>query len=808
MDNRELFQIIRKALWGTGTACADNDLFEELTAQAIECLAAPVLSCIQMPEDLRMKWKKQILRQIFYYNTYLSIQKTLPISLPYVILKGTAAGQYYPYPEYRRMGDIDIMTRCEDYQRACHQLLDNGYIEVTSKNDLERNRHREFIKNGFSVEVHIFFASMNDPVKAEIFDRLITDHINDSHILPHSINGLVLLEHINQHLEEGLGLRQIIDWMMFVNKELPDEKWPEFKEMTEKTGLKKLAITVTRMCELEFGLKEHTWCRDADESLCRKLLSYILACGNFGQKISYEEELASGRAGKLRHPVRMIRELQQMGLKNWKWAKQPVLKHFAWVWQGYIIARSTSGLVAQYGVNKRLNRMFDQLEVRRKENGLVYYENGKYIRKKPSEESRSDKPKETNGNTQENVKLQDTGKVMLKCIARQFGFGGGAPLSLLQHYLILQKNGYDTIICIAHGSNDYLQEKYEKAFGTVIDRKSSAEHWNESEIIKSFLEYKWEYQLIRRERPDLVVALGEFNAALYSYICRKMGIPLIVYIAGGTLNNQGRVIKMWRDCEVICFSKENEDEIIKHFPQDHVHVISNRVSIAERFSDMKTHYQTEQQEIHVLITSRLADDKIQSIYSLIRQLSQCASEETLISVRIAGGGPMKEELLDFCSKMSSAVLTIKYLGHIDELTEQFRWAHIAAGKGRSVIEPIMMNRIGCIIGEDGKIDFCNDKNFENIYHYNFSGRNLETQDSLKKIREMIEKIKKGAVADEDVITPSELVSIHYSAEYLPDKLKKVLDMLPAPKHRNAKAFLPKQFFCLIINKFRERMKNE
>ena len=395
----------------------------------------------------------------------------------------------------------------------------------------------------------------------------------------------------------------------------------------------------------------------------------------------------------------------------------------------------------------------------------------------------------------------------MKCIARLYGLGGGAPRSLLQHILVMKKLGFDNQICLTTEVETELLEEYRRVVDTVILHKSPAELWVEKKHWEAYREYRWEYHLIRKERPDLVVTLGEFNAALYSYICRKLGIPLIVYIAGGTLNNQGHIIDMWRDCEVICFSKENKEEISKHYPQEHVHVISNRISMTERFDDIETHYKTEQSEIHVLITSRLADDKIQSICSLIRLLSKCTSENVHIVVRIAGDGPMKGKLQSFCSEINADELTIQYLGHLNDLTEQFRWAHIAAGKGRSVIEPIMMNRIGCIIGEDGKISFCNEKKFENIFHYNFSGRNLETEDSLKEMREMIEKISKGAVENEDVIIPSELVTDYYSALYLPDKLNKVFENLSKPNHRNSRAFLLMRFFCLIINKFIERMIN-
>ncbi len=391
----------------------------------------------------------------------------------------------------------------------------------------------------------------------------------------------------------------------------------------------------------------------------------------------------------------------------------------------------------------------------------------------------------------------------MNCIVRQYGFGGGAPLSLLQHYLVLKRIGYNKIICMANSNNSSVQAQYEEAFGKIINKKSPGELWDDSKKLESYKQYRWEYKFIRKEKPDLIVALGELNGALYSYMCRKLGIPLIIYIAGGTLIAHRQVIDMWKDCEVVCFSKENKDVIKEHYPQEHIHVISNRISRVQRFDDFEAHYQMEQPEIHVLITSRLSDDKIQSVFYLLQMLYQCANKDVSIVVRIAGDGPQKDTLISFCNETQSEHLHIQYLGHLDDLTEQFGWAHIAAGKGRSVIEPIMMNRIGCIIGEDGKIAFCNEKNFEHIYHYNFSGRNLKTEDSLKLLQEMIIKIQMGKISEKDVIVPAKTVRAYYSAEYLPEKLMEVVDKLPSPKHVRKKAFLLVQFVNYFHQFFRQ-----
>ena len=322
-----MLSVIRLSLWNTGSASADELIYEEMRKHALIALPANVLSSIKMPAELREKWEKDIYQQIRYYCNYVYLQNALPITVPYVILKGTSAAQYYPYPKFRSMGDIDIIT------------------------------------------------------KRDGFDDLIINNINDSHVLPDMINGLVLIEHINQHIEEGLGLRQIIDWMMFVDKCLPDNKWVKFEEYAQKAGLKTLAVTITRMCEMYLGLNKHMWCASADEELCTALMDYILTCGNFGTKISAEQKTAVSRAIELNHPIRLIKELQSRGENNWKAAVNPLLRPFAWMWQGLQFAKNTQGVIEQYGRASRLDTMFDKLGVKRSRDGIVYYKDDEYYKK-------------------------------------------------------------------------------------------------------------------------------------------------------------------------------------------------------------------------------------------------------------------------------------------------------------------------------------------------------------------------------------------------------------------------------------------
>ncbi len=309
MINKSITDLIKLSLWGSGSTSADQDTYEEMKRHAIAALPAPFLDSLGLSPDLKNEWMLLIIRQISYYTQYNYVQSNLPISVPYVILKGTSSAKYYHYPEYRVVGDIDIMTRREDFDIACSQLVDNGYSIV---NDIYKETNLK--KNGISIDLHRQFASLNDLDYVKYFDDLIIENINPSHVLPDVVNGLVILEHINQHLEGGIGLRQIIDWMMFVDKCLPDDEWPEFREMAKKIGLEKLAIVCTQMCEMYLGLSHREWCAEADTALCERLMEYVMECGNFGSKRTSDVFISENVFSYISSPRDFFKLLQKQGL--------------------------------------------------------------------------------------------------------------------------------------------------------------------------------------------------------------------------------------------------------------------------------------------------------------------------------------------------------------------------------------------------------------------------------------------------------------------------------------------------------------
>ena len=384
--NNSLFQLIKYSIWGGKLALVDENVYSEMKSHAIIALPANVVKKLGLPKSIQDSWEKDIYSQIAYNVKCISVQYNLPIKVPYVVLKGTSAARYYPYPRYRTMGDIDIMTRREDYEMTCTMLIEGGFSEILSVNMSEFGRHRSFTKNGIIVEVHLFFSLLNDIDQAKYLDNLIIDNINKSHLLPDLVNGLVILEHISQHMESGIGLRHAIDWMMFAYKCLQDENWPEFQKMAQNIGLEQLAVVLTRMCELYLGLPTREWCQNANEKTCDQLMDYILSCGNFGKKRMNDEDVVTNVFVYTRTPLSALRLLQERGLVNWKVCrKYPLLRPFAWAFQlfRYLISglrqrHAVPKLKQEYYIASQRKQLFDELGVKQASKGHAVYRNEEY----------------------------------------------------------------------------------------------------------------------------------------------------------------------------------------------------------------------------------------------------------------------------------------------------------------------------------------------------------------------------------------------------------------------------------------------
>lgn len=345
----ELFDLLKASLF-TGEDVQIHNwqcTFTEMKDQAVAALPGEWLKA----HPIDPSWSKycslqqgQWVRVMHAQDELLSLLEESHI--PSVIIKGAAAAMYYPHPTLRSMGDVDVLVKREDHEneKAAEILEANGYTLTADKDHV--GHHYNYSKDKISIELHKRLPVIGDEdeqlltfFEDGIDQRIwrVTAGSNKFPVFPPFLNGLVLIFHINQHLRSGLGLRQIIDWMMYVNQ-LTSSQWDELRTMLQRVGMEKLALTTTAMCQRYLGLKScFPGCEEIDSLVCDELMGFILAKGNFGKKAGIGGKMeafslsATERGG-------FYKRLQAGDLLQWKAArKHKFLRPFAWIYQGFRI---------------------------------------------------------------------------------------------------------------------------------------------------------------------------------------------------------------------------------------------------------------------------------------------------------------------------------------------------------------------------------------------------------------------------------------------------------------------------------------
>ena len=353
-----------------------DEVVKEAKAQTVLGIISPVIPVKDVSVEMG---KATYMRLLFEQDKLIRLLDANEI--PCVILKGSAAAQYYPKPHLRAMGDVDFLVPKDMFETAIILLESNGYEyhhgKTQDRKIPEEVRHIGYMKNGVEYEIHHHFSSrgfdidnyLNLPIKKEC--RVLDGYRIP--VFPDIENGLILLGHINQHLvAENLGLRQIIDWLMYFNKVMDQEIWNnQFAPIAEKVGLKKLAVNVTKMCVNYLGLRNCDYIKkEADEDVSDLLLNMIFESGNFGSKLSSNQKKTDGVISFGLYNIKkngFFSYFQDMGLRKWKLCqKYSVFKPLAWIY-GILrsLGRGLISLIKFGGLKKQIdsgNEKYDLFE--------------------------------------------------------------------------------------------------------------------------------------------------------------------------------------------------------------------------------------------------------------------------------------------------------------------------------------------------------------------------------------------------------------------------------------------------------------
>jgi hypothetical protein len=288
IDWRQLYTFAsRQALLGF---CFDG--IERLTKEFSEELKQN-----PMGRDLLMTWMgaaQQIRRQNMKVNAVAGklFSMLREDGFRCCILKGQGNALMYPNPYSRTPGDIDVWVN------ASREYLTEYAKRHFNLEDDIRFHHLETTMDGVPVELHFFPCSMNNPLYnarlqkwfkrnadlqcSNVFS--LPDGIGEIAIPTMAFNVIYQLTHLYHHFfDEGIGMRQIIDYYYVVNNDellvIRDTLQRELKHL----GLWKFAGAMMYVLHETLRLSEEKMIAPMDERRGKLLLAEILNGGNFGR---------------------------------------------------------------------------------------------------------------------------------------------------------------------------------------------------------------------------------------------------------------------------------------------------------------------------------------------------------------------------------------------------------------------------------------------------------------------------------------------------------------------------------------------
>lgn len=221
----------------------------------------------------------------------------------YAVMKGQTVARFYPNPLMRMPGDIDVYVAERDFGRACSLMECQGYA-MTDYTML----HATYSKEGCpEVEIHFAVQKLQwlphyrrlQRITRQMVDNAEAKYIDIAGqqvaILPAELEVLLYTIHAFNHvLNGGLGLRQVVDWMLCVRTIYDEIDIEKLKKLLAGTGMTAMFRVLGYICSEYLGMSLNTtlWIgtglhySDKDVKTGHELIKWIGVAGNFGHSLN------------------------------------------------------------------------------------------------------------------------------------------------------------------------------------------------------------------------------------------------------------------------------------------------------------------------------------------------------------------------------------------------------------------------------------------------------------------------------------------------------------------------------------------
>jgi len=210
-----------------------------------------------------------------------------------MVLKGYALSLNYPKPNHRNCCDLDIYLFGEQ-ERADRLIEEEQGVKV----DHEHHCHTVFTYMGVSVENHYDFLNVYSHRSTKKLNERLKEMANASQkevetdgtkiYLPSAdLDALFVLRHMAaEFAANGMIMRQLLDWGLFVKACHDAVNWPVFLKTVKELNMHRYLDAVNYICYTYLGFEKEIFRGFGDESYGERVLADLFDEQNLRPKES------------------------------------------------------------------------------------------------------------------------------------------------------------------------------------------------------------------------------------------------------------------------------------------------------------------------------------------------------------------------------------------------------------------------------------------------------------------------------------------------------------------------------------------
>ena len=216
-----------------------------VTALTTEALPA------ETPREVLMPWMAEQQKAEEWYRYQHGIQEEIvgmmaEHGIKTLVLKGTHIAQYYPVPETREFGDLDLYfyDQHDEADRMARKLM-----KVNIGNDA--HHHSKYNYHGVTVESHYDFLNSHYPPSNRRYETLLKELVPSP-----TFELLFLLRHMAGHFAASrITLRDIVDWALSCRTLAEKADWQLIEQTIADYGMTDFAAAICQIAENRLGIR-------------------------------------------------------------------------------------------------------------------------------------------------------------------------------------------------------------------------------------------------------------------------------------------------------------------------------------------------------------------------------------------------------------------------------------------------------------------------------------------------------------------------------------------------------------------------